>query len=195
MAAGLCVAPLAQALPKSSRGRVTIYRLSTRGRRASSAIRIRNANLRFKNLGTAGQYRLRPGDSSRIVPINVSVETFQLWFAKGVHVVDLRRIRVGRAAPARTAANVAPGALRLENRPNPFQASTNITFALSREGPVSLEVFDPLGRMVAVLLNGEPTSPGHHSVEFSRPGLPNGIYWARLRTLEGTVTRQMLAVH
>lgn len=199
-AAGLCVAPVAHALPKNSRGRLTVYRFSTRGRRASTAIKIRNANLRFKNFGVAQQYRLRPGDSSRIVPIDVSVETARLWFPNGALIRDLRRLPGRRSGQSRIPATAAGSgmpsgtAISLENSPNPFQGSTTITFTLPREGPVSLEVFDPMGRVVARLLNGEATTAGLHRVAFNRPELPSGVYWARLHTLEGAITRRMLAV-
>jgi hypothetical protein len=96
IAAGICMAAPAEAAPKDSRGRLKAYRLSSRGRRSSPAIKARNANLRFKTKQAAERHRLNPGDHSRVVPIDISVETKHLWFPDGEHVVDLRKLR-GRA--------------------------------------------------------------------------------------------------
>lgn len=90
--AGLCLAGPAEAVPKDSRGRLKAYLRSSRGRRASRALKIRNANLRYKTKRAAVRGRLHPGDHSRVVPIDISVETKHLWFPNGEHVVDLRTL-------------------------------------------------------------------------------------------------------
>jgi hypothetical protein len=96
VAASIRLAAPAEAAPKASRGRLKAYRLSSRGRRSSPAVRARNANLRFKTKQAAERHRLHPGDRSRVVPIDISVETKHLWFPNGEHVVDLRALQ-GRA--------------------------------------------------------------------------------------------------
>jgi DNA-binding PadR family transcriptional regulator len=72
-----------------------IYRLSSRGRRASKAVKIHNANLRFRSKRIAKHNRVHPGDTSRVVPLVVSAEEFTRLFGKGAtrrKVVDLRAI-------------------------------------------------------------------------------------------------------
>jgi hypothetical protein len=69
-----------------------VYRRSSRGRRVCQAVKIRNANLRYKTKDAAND-PAHPGDTSRIVPIDLSQATFKLWFGTGTHVVDLRTLR------------------------------------------------------------------------------------------------------
>jgi len=85
-----------------------------------------------------------------------------------------------------------PHTPRLEqNYPNPFNPSTAIEFDLARGGQVRLEVFDLLGRSVAVLADGR-LSAGHHRVQWQPTDQPSGVYFYRLRTGESEQTRKML---
>ena len=73
--------------------RITMYRLSGRGRRISRAAKIHNANLRFATALAADAHRAHPGDRSRIVKVNVSVNDYIRFFIKRrSRVVDLRQI-------------------------------------------------------------------------------------------------------
>lgn len=76
-------------------GRHVVYRRSSRGRRASQAVKIRNANLRYKTKHAADD-PAHPGDTSFVVPLDVSQATFKLWFGRGAHVVDLRNLKAAR---------------------------------------------------------------------------------------------------
>ena len=69
----------------------------------------------------------------------------------------------------------------LQNYPNPFNPATTIRYTLQEEGPVSLRVYDLLGREVAVLLDGRENA-GAHSVVFDGRGLASGVYFYRLET-------------
>ncbi len=63
--------------------------------------------------------------------------------------------------------------------PNPFAAATTIAYELSAVGPVSLTVFDALGRTVAVLVDAEQTA-GRHTATFDARSLASGVYVYRL---------------
>jgi hypothetical protein len=76
---------------KAHKGSVA-WRRSGRGRRVSRAVNIRNANLRYKNKGAAKSDRAHPGDTSQVVSIDVSDETFRRWFGDGAHRIDLRKL-------------------------------------------------------------------------------------------------------
>lgn len=87
-----------------------------------------------------------------------------------------------------------PGGFRLmQNHPNPFNPSTVVSYVLPRSGPVSLKVFDPLGRVAAVLAEGAQTA-GYHETNFSPDGLAAGIYYCRLQAGTLSQTVKMLYV-
>jgi hypothetical protein len=78
-----------------------------------------------------------------------------------------------------------------QNFPNPFNPTTTIRYWLLSAGPVSLRVYDMLGREVAVLVT-TVQSPGEHRVEFDAGMLSSGIYVARLAG--GTLTKTIKLV-
>lgn len=63
--------------------------------------------------------------------------------------------------------------------PNPFNASTTVSFTLEHAGRVRVDVFDLLGRRVATLAEGAYTRGGHH-VAWQADGLSSGVYLVRL---------------
>ncbi len=77
--------------------------------------------------------------------------------------------------------------------PNPFNASTRIPYTLSRPGPVSLVIYNSLGQPVQTLVNGVKTA-GSYTVYWS-PGterpLASGVYYSRLVTPQGSLTRKL----
>jgi len=80
-----------------------------------------------------------------------------------------------------------------QNYPNPFNPSTKIRFALAKSTNVKIEVFDLLGRRVAVLLN-ERKQAGYHEVEFSGENLSSGVYLYHIITPEFQQVRKMALV-
>jgi len=84
----------------------------------------------------------------------------------------------------------------VRNYPNPFNPSTTISYALEYDGPVSLTVYDMLGRRVAMLVDGVQEA-GTHSVVWngtgqSREPVASGLYLYILRAGNTVVTRKML---
>lgn len=67
-----------------------------------------------------------------------------------------------------------------QNYPNPFNPATTIAFS-STGDPVSIRVYDSLGREVAVLVDGAPGA-GSFSVTFDAASLPSGVYFCRMRS-------------
>jgi hypothetical protein len=80
-----------------------------------------------------------------------------------------------------------------QNYPNPFNPETKIHYTLKSSGKVRLSVYDLLGREVAVLAEGFQ-SAGGHDVRFSGAGQASGIYFYRLQTADGVITRKMTLV-
>jgi hypothetical protein len=62
-----------------------------------------------------------------------------------------------------------------QNYPNPFNPETHITFSVRTCSHTSLQVFDLLGREVAVLVH-DVKGPGKYSVTWNAAGLSSGIY-------------------
>jgi len=84
--------------------------------------------------------------------------------------------------------------LRLDqNYPNPFNPSTNITFQLPKNGDVSLKVYDMVGREVAVLIDRQMTA-GIHNATFEASRYPSGVYFYRLETASGSLSRKMTLI-
>ena len=69
-----------------------------------------------------------------------------------------------------------------QNYPNPFNPSTTIRFELSAAEPVTLEIFDILGRKVVTLARGV-YSQGSHAVPWEASGFASGVYICRLTVL------------
>ncbi|HZV12855.1 MAG TPA: T9SS type A sorting domain-containing protein, partial [Candidatus Kapabacteria bacterium] len=77
-----------------------------------------------------------------------------------------------------------------QNIPNPFADKTVLHFTAPDNTHVLLNVYDMLGRQVAVLVNGF-VAGSEHSATFSASGMPAGIYIARLQTGSTIVQRMM----
>ena len=67
-----------------------------------------------------------------------------------------------------------------QNYPNPFNPTTMISYSLPIRNYVSIDIFDALGRQVAVLVNGEKTA-GNHEIQFNAKNLSSGIYFYRIQ--------------
>lgn len=60
-------------------------------------------------------------------------------------------------------------------RPNPTSHTATLTAEMAQSGPMSVRVYDLLGREIAVLADG-PASSGPHALTFDASTLPNGVY-------------------
>jgi hypothetical protein len=74
-----------------------------------------------------------------------------------------------------------PGVYALEhNYPNPFNPVTVLRYQLAEAGHVRLEVYDVLGREVAVLVD-EVRVAGEHVARFDGSGCASGVYFCRMQ--------------
>ncbi|MBD3232243.1 MAG: T9SS type A sorting domain-containing protein [candidate division Zixibacteria bacterium] len=76
------------------------------------------------------------------------------------------------------------------NFPNPFNASTNISFSLPEAGNVSLEVYNLMGQKVASLMNGYKEA-GQHAVNWDASNYSSGVYFYKLSAGEKVFTMRM----
>ena len=81
-----------------------------------------------------------------------------------------------------------------QNYPNPFNPTTTISFELSSDEKVTLQIFNILGQMVTTVLNNAELERGHHQINFDASQLSGGMYFYRLSLSGGklSITNRML---
>jgi hypothetical protein len=77
--------------------------------------------------------------------------------------------------------------------PNPFNAATTITFSLSSDEHVRLEVYNVLGQRVATLVD-EMLPPGPYEAAWDARGSASGVYFARFTTRNESLTKKMVVM-
>ncbi len=105
-------------------------------------------------------------------------------------IVELNLPVLTSIGPAAGAAVREPDCRLTHNYPNPFNPGTTIEFGLSALRRVRIDVFDMLGRNVAVLADG-PMEPGIHRIPWNAGGLPGGTYVYRIKTADAVLTGRM----
>ena len=83
-----------------------------------------------------------------------------------------------------------------QNYPNPFNMDTEIGFALSTFGHVTLDIFDILGRKIRTLVSGS-LDAGYHSFRWNSAddngaAVSSGLYFYKLQTGETDAIKKML---
>jgi hypothetical protein len=78
-----------------------------------------------------------------------------------------------------------------QNYPNPFNPTTTINYTLNNQSKIKLSVYDMLGREVAVLVNQEQGA-GTYEVVFKANELSSGIYFYRLVSPQGVISKKMM---
>jgi len=85
------------------------------------------------------------------------------------------------------------------NFPNPFNASTTILYELAQDGPLSLAIYDVLGRRVRTLLANSYAPAGAYRAVWDGSdqngrAAASGLYFYRLQTTEHSQTRRMMLI-
>jgi hypothetical protein len=80
-----------------------------------------------------------------------------------------------------------------QNHPNPFNPETVIEYQIGDRGPVTLKVYDVLGREVAELVSGQKDA-GLYSVRWNASSFAAGMYIARLQNVEKVRVQKMMLV-
>ncbi|MCP4579985.1 MAG: T9SS type A sorting domain-containing protein [candidate division Zixibacteria bacterium] len=75
--------------------------------------------------------------------------------------------------------------------PNPFNATTTISFSLEHQSPVNISIYDITGRLVD-LLASDIYEAGNHSLSWDAGNQPSGIYFARLAAGGAVSTSRMV---
>ena len=97
-------------------------------------------------------------------------------------------------AAARNSGGALASALQTnvtEAYPNPFTTTTTISYSLAQDGPVSVEVYNILGRKVQTLVVGTETA-GSHQVKFDAATMARGTYLFKVKTGETVSTQRLV---
>jgi hypothetical protein len=76
--------------------------------------------------------------------------------------------------------------------PNPAGEGTVLSFGITKEAYVSIELFNELGQEVATQGFQNVMAPGNHEVPLSMRDLPSGTYYARIQTYSGIQTVKVM---
>jgi CubicO group peptidase (beta-lactamase class C family) len=79
--------------------------------------------------------------------------------------------------------------------PNPSTDKILFNFTAETKGPVSLDLYDMNGRLVAQLFNGELQKGMTKQITFERKNLPSGIYISSLKNLFRTRQKKIVLVN
>ena len=152
----------------------------------------------FDGANLAGVWRASDGEALDVsamqaffgdeLYLNVHTEQYGGGEIRGQ--VDLAPNQTGTAAE-RDGSGIPESFGLGQNYPNPFNPSTTITMDLARSADARLEVFDALGRRVAVLHDG-PLTGGRYTVTFDGSGLASGLYVYRLSAGNEQVMKTMI---
>ncbi len=138
-------------------------------------------------------------DNSKIPVNNVNMiatsEEFGVWVAtSGGGLISFEEANY---TPILTETDVwdqaSPPLALAQNAPNPASSSTTIAFSLLERTEVRLQIYDQLGQLVAVPVNGV-LGAGEHRMRIDTGDLPNGAYWYRLEGPQTTLQRQMIVL-
>ena len=78
-----------------------------------------------------------------------------------------------------------------QNKPNPFNSSTLIAYDIPQASPVTLEIYNLLGKQVMIHSPGKQPA-GNYTYTWHSGENPSGIYFCRLRAEGRVVTKKML---
>ncbi|MCX6155409.1 MAG: T9SS type A sorting domain-containing protein [Candidatus Kapabacteria bacterium] len=83
----------------------------------------------------------------------------------------------------------------LDAIPNPTDASIKIKYAVSQPSFCNITVSNNLGEVLSTVVDSPNIKTGSYSVDFDTSKLPAGTYFITMRTLNNTITKQIVVIH
>lgn len=167
------------------------------------ALHATNGNTDFTTVDTSAFIYANPGDSA-VLTFDIHTPTFtadtlDVVSFKVFSQLDTTKSVTGSVSlyMSITGVNdhnrsVLPNGFALnQNYPNPFNPSTTISFSLPRSSDARLEIFDLLGRTVESRDLGT-LSAGDHALSFDASRLASGVYFYRVSSESGSLSRKMV---
>ncbi|MFN2369699.1 MAG: M14 family zinc carboxypeptidase, partial [Candidatus Krumholzibacteriia bacterium] len=107
-------------------------------------------------------------------------------------------VTVTRASAVAPVPDNLPPALAVAAWPNPFNPATTVSFAVPREGPVDLRIYDLRGRLVRNLTAERFAAGVHRRTWDGRDdggaAAGSGVYFALVRTVDGQAVAKLMLV-
>ncbi|RPH92529.1 MAG: T9SS C-terminal target domain-containing protein, partial [Calditrichaeota bacterium] len=147
--------------------------------------------------GTALEYKYTRGDWARIEKDSLGAETANRTYTTTAEDAVIRDV-VQRWADIPLSVgeeDAVPRLFRLyQNFPNPFNASTTLSFELDHAARVTLRIYDITGEERAALLQGVLKSASRHQVDVDASGWSSGVYFARLQADDREAVTKMILI-
>lgn len=105
------------------------------------------------------------------------------WQFSNVSVIGIQQINN----------NIPKNFLLEQNYPNPFNPATTIRFSLPFQTDVMVLLFNPLGELVAEIVN-EKLNEGYHEYKIDGSGLASGVYFCQLCAGNIRLNRKLVIV-
>ena len=128
-------------------------------------------------------HNLNPYDSSDAREIDTAGYTMIEEYINGLVGPNITSVENRKQVPAEF--------ILKQNYPNPFNPVTKIEYSIPVKEKVKVEIFDVLGRKVAVLIDREE-SAGNHSINFDGGNLSSGVYIYRLSSPDQILSKKMI---
>lgn len=80
-----------------------------------------------------------------------------------------------------------------QNYPNPFNPETIINYQIPEQSFVSVQVFDITGALVSTLVNKTQTA-GLYSIRFDGTSLSSGVYFYKISSSRGSISKKMILI-
>lgn len=78
-----------------------------------------------------------------------------------------------------------------QNYPNPFNPTTNISFSITQKTSVRIEIINIAGQLVDIKNLGVLPA-GSHDIEYDASRLSSGVYFYRMTTDNGSISKKMV---
>ncbi|WP_345235435.1 S8 family peptidase [Hymenobacter saemangeumensis] len=141
---------------------------------------------------TQGPYDLQPVLRATFRPAqNVTRADFAVIVTRTFAQYNAQTQPAAQARGTATGVAAHEQAKQIAAYPNPFSATTTISYSLKEAGPVSVEVYNTLGRKVQTLV-AETQPAGTHEVRFEAGNLARGTYVFKVKTAESVSTQRVV---
>jgi hypothetical protein len=111
-----------------------------------------------------------------------------ILFVQSTHIIS-----AGKVVGVQKISEIPTNYELYQNYPNPFNPTTSIRFAVPKESPIKISLFNLLGQKIGVLVN-KIYSPGIYRVSFDASKLNSGIYLYKIESNNFVSTKKMMVL-